>query len=109
VNSAKSLPRSGHLAYMLRLVHPLRSYPSSRAPSESPPSQERGPAFLLPLFTLVRASAVLRTSEVRSSEKLARRTFSEVLEEGYRVGASPHKISRPEWGLALMTLGGLLH
>src|SRR5215204_829286 len=24
-----------------------------------------------------------------------------------RVGASPHKISRPEWGLALMTLGHL--
>src|SRR5215212_1978400 len=49
-NSTKFVSRSGHLAYMIRFVLALRSDPSSsRVPLELPPSQERYPAFLLPL------------------------------------------------------------
>src|SRR5215212_4285385 len=49
-----------------------------------------------------------RTSDVRRSPKLARWTFSEVLEVGCLVVVTrPYKIARPKWYPGPMTLGHL--
>jgi hypothetical protein len=66
------------------------------------------------LFTQVPRIGILRTSPFGISANFALKAFYEVgsldvflevLEVGCLVGASPYTISRPEWGLAPMTLG----
>src|SRR5215208_2051830 len=89
-NSTKFVTRSGHLAYMIRFVLALRSDPSSsRVPLELPPSQERYPAFLLPLQRILAAWTGARFN-------FALTEFSEVRLLGV-LRSSPNPSSKMFW------------